>query len=640
MRSFHQTSWLVAALCAVAACALEAPSPTELRVHEASQTLGLAPTITLAPQPSSMRLNITTEPALASLYLNRMDRTEGYYKRYTTLAVNARGSYVHDDTTVIPGREYCYVAVATEVGQPSGVASAPACGVFGTSPPAAPTGFALQRASERSLELSFTDASSDETSFEVEQQSVSGGWLPVYSLAASAGTGTARSFTVYELDSELTYCFRARAVNGTGSSVGPVACGRTLAALSWDPVVSATTTDIITILHPAPGQLTVRWLDGGTASSWSVNTFDGLGSLLGTATVSDHRVPQPQAQAVTLSGLTAGRLYCFSVARPGAASRKVCEAPRATRTSDSQREPAAAATSQLMTVSPVSNTSLQLTIVNPQPGQMIERIRATTGARETWQQDATARASLTDTGLSAGQTYCYRLWVFNAYGSRYSDLACATTTASAPATPRNLRVTNQADRDVTIAWDSVPNASEYLVTYNGTRPAYVDHDGSRTTSATSTTITGFDQFTYCFRVRARNAFGTSGQAEVCDVRIDGSGMVSYGTLLRQVATGQTTFSHRVDPGVGPTARLAFVTVAGNAFTPYEVQFIRPGQACESNPSGGVLIEPGQTLMGSGLMTLFGSSEPVLPATLFACKRPRNGAGYTTDPMPIQVVYRR
>ncbi len=634
MKSSLRTSWLVAALCATAACALEAPAG----VDEATQSLGFPPSVTLTSQLSSIRLDISTERALSSLYLNRMDRTQGYYKRLTTLAVNGTGRYVYDDAAVVSGREYCYIAVATEVGQTTGVSSAPVCGVLGPPLPAAPTGFALQHASERSLTLGFTDASSDETSFEVEQQSLSGSWLPVYSLAASAGAGTARSFTVYELDSELSYCFRVRAVNGNGSSAGPVACGRTLGAQAWDPVVS--NIGLITILHPAPGQLLVRWLDTTAGTSWTVRVYDGLSStILTTASVTDHRVPRPQAQAATITGLTPGRLYCFTVVGSGYGSGKLCEVPRAARTSDADREPSAAASAQLMAVSPASNTSLQLMIANPQPGQMVERIYASSGQRFTWKQD-TGSATITDSSLASGVTYCYRLWTYNSFGSRYSDILCGATTMLPPEAPRNLRVTSKSGTQVSIAWDSGRNATDYSVTYTGTRSGYTDHDGSRTVSGTSTTINGFDQFTYCFQVRSRNAYGSSAPIELCGISIDNGGVVSYGAFLTQVAAGQTTFSHRVQTGVGPAGRLTSVAVAGNGFTPYVVQFIPPGQFCENNPSGGVIVEPGQTLMGSGLTTLFGSSEPALPVTLFACKRPRSGAGNNLDPMGIQVTYKQ
>lgn len=649
MARLETSWWLAIALSMMTACTFDVDESTPTSNQRALPAsplektgpgvgaLATAPVIgSLAQVGSALRLTFSTAPALSSLRLNRMDRLEGYYKRYASIAVNATGQYTYDDTGVISSHEYCYVVVATEVGQTTSVSSAPACGVFGPPPPVAPTGLAVQHTAERNLELSFIDASSDETSFAVEQASVTGAWLPLYTLAPSAGTGATRSFTVPDLDSELSYCFRVRAVNGNGSSPSPSACGRTAAVLSWPPAPATATPLIATILHPAPGQLTVTWVDTSSANAWTVNRYDGLsGVLLSAGSVEDHRVPRPREQAFTFTGLVAGRLYCFRVGY----SNRVCETAREARTADAQREPSAAATPELMAVAPTSNTSLRLTIANPQANQLVEQINASDGARTTWSQDATASSSLELTGLGGGQTYCYRLWTFNQYGSRYSDILCATTTAAAPQAPRNLRVIGKNSRDVTVGWDAALNASSYALTYTGTRPAYVDHDGSRTVFGTSATITGYDQFTYCFRVQAQNAYGSSAPEELCGVVIDSGGVVTYGTALSQLGAGSTTFGHRVAPGGGGQARLTAVKVAGNGFTPYEVLFIRPGFSCTQNPTG-VRVAPGSSLTASGLTTLYGAAEPLLPLDLVACKQVRSSSGNNFDSMPIDVTYRR
>ncbi|HRC58331.1 MAG TPA: fibronectin type III domain-containing protein, partial [Kofleriaceae bacterium] len=646
-----RTSWMTLALAVstAAACATPPEDADELGASDAelAQAAGVSPaglaaaavaspaTITsLVSTPSAMRLSfVTNDLSLASVRLLRMDRLDGYYARYATLTVNAKGSYVYDDTAAVLGHEYCYIVVTALAGQTSGTNSVAACGFHGAAPPPSPpTGFTLDGSGERSMAFHFTDASSDETSFVVERAGV-GTWLPVYTLTSSAGTGAVRSFGVEDLDSELGYCFRVRAVNANGSSAAPVSCGTTKAALSWDPAATIYQPEIITITHPAPGQLQVQWIDLGSPSTWEVEGYDGLlGAKLLTANVQDHRVPRPQKQAATLSSLQAGRLYCFQINRLGNRSRKVCESPRATRTADDQREPRPEAAPQLTAVSPASNTQLQLSISNPQPGQMVERIPATTGARTTFLQSTAGAGTYVDVGLTPGQTTCYRLWVFNQFGSRYDNVRCGTTTTVAPGAPSNLRVTSKVGREVTVSWDPGLNASSYTVHYRGTRPAYVAHDVSSTTSGLSFHFTGFDQFTYWVEVTAKNAYGSSSTIRLDGIAIDNGGVISYGTALSQV-DGTTTFSHRVAPGAG-AAYLTSVAVAGNAFTPYVVRFI-PGGSCETLPSGGISVEPGQVLTGAGLATLYGSSEPATPLTLVACKMRRAPGGETLDSMPIQ-----
>src|SRR5262245_45729757 len=74
------------------------------------------------------------------------------------------------------------------------------------------------------------------------------------------------------------------------------------------------------------------------------------------------------------------------------------------------------------------------------------------------------QSSYTDTNLSNGTTYCYRVRAFNSVGgSPYSNEACATTSASAPTPPPTVNTisTNIANGATlsgsSVIWTAVPS---------------------------------------------------------------------------------------------------------------------------------------------------------------------------------------
>ena len=604
-----------------------------------------AATITsLTSLATEMRLAFNAPAGLSSIVIYRMDKTtEGYWRRHAGVPLNQTGSYVHNDGGAVLGREYCYTVGTRVAGETRTTMSTAACAFHsgGTlpPPPAPPTGFAVDDTYERGLRLRFTDAASDETSFVVERN-VFGSWVQERTLGAQSGTGTVVRFTQGDLDSEQRYCYRIKAVNANGASSPVQTCGRTDALAAVDPVVN-NTPEIITIEHPAASSLRVRWLDGDGTSEWIVRTFDGLdGPQIGEANVEDHREPPSTHQSLTLTGLTPGQLYCFTVGRSTAPFRTVrlCEVPFAARTAADQRDPRPEVTPFITGLTTPRNGRIRIALDQEQPGQIIERILPINSARRTWRVDAAGEGVINDDTVLPGQTYCYRPWVFNDYGSRYGNIQCVEASSYQPSQPTDLRVASQNGRDLVLDWEPGANATSYDFKWFGERDNYIDHDGDKNVSGTSTSFRGHEGYEYCFSVRGRNEFGTSGWTELCGIDIADDGIVSYGTSLAQVAPGSVTYGHLINPG-GGAAFLTNVHVAGNGFTPYVVRFLASG-SCEQNPTGGVLVEPGEDLTGADLDTLYGAAQPQAPVQLIGCKMWRGSGQSNLDPMPIQVTYRR
>ena len=78
--------------------------------------------------------------------------------------------------------------------------------------PAAPAGLAVTLAGS-SASLSWIDYSSDETGFEVERYTTTGGWAVQFNTGANVTTATSSG-----LEPGTAYAFRVRAINGAGKS--------------------------------------------------------------------------------------------------------------------------------------------------------------------------------------------------------------------------------------------------------------------------------------------------------------------------------------------------------------------------------------------------------------------------------------
>src|SRR6266550_301228 len=127
-----------------------------------------------------------------------------------------------------------------------------------------------------------------------------------------------------------------------------------------------------------------------------------------------------------------------------------------------------------------------------------------------------ASTSYTNTGLTNGITYYFRVAAVNASGtSGQSNQASATPTAPPPAppsTPTNLTAA-PGNGQVTLSWSAATGAASYNLyrsTTSGGEGSSPVVTGIASTSYTNTGLT--NGITYYFRVAAVNASGTSGQS--------------------------------------------------------------------------------------------------------------------------------
>jgi len=149
-----------------------------------------------------------------------------------------------------------------------------------STPPAAPSGTFAAALDHDRVQVSWTDASGDETSFEIERSTTGAGgpFTPLASVPANA-----TSYVDEPLSPSAEYCYRVRAVNGAGAS-------------AWDAAACATTPALTNRAAGFPGA-TSAYVTFGAAPSLNAAVFtvecwfrrDGAGvaTTTGTGGVTD-----------------------------------------------------------------------------------------------------------------------------------------------------------------------------------------------------------------------------------------------------------------------------------------------------------------------------------------------------------------
>ena len=179
-----------------------------------------------AAAPTNLVATLQTGPQIGLTFTDNATSEAGFhlyrsvnggaFTLFATLAArNSTGGVTTTDTTIQPGNTYQYQVTAFNVLGDS--ATAPSNSVSVPMMPAVPSGFAAVRGSNgagntRSVILSWTDNSNNETGFTIQRATNSTFTTGLTSTTVAANTIT---FTATGLSRNTNYYFRIRANNGT-----------------------------------------------------------------------------------------------------------------------------------------------------------------------------------------------------------------------------------------------------------------------------------------------------------------------------------------------------------------------------------------------------------------------------------------
>jgi hypothetical protein len=340
---------------------------------------------------------------------------------WTSTASPGADETVFDDTGLSPATTYEYrIRACNDVGCSSFTAAASA--TTDDVPPSAPTNPSVVVTGATTLRVTWVDTSGNEDAFEVERrEGAAGPWSAIGSAAAGA---TRLDDTGLLVTTE--YGYRVRACNAAGCS-------------DWTSEATGTTADVPPL---APSTL-VAVADGESAIdlSWVDESGNETGFQLesGPNGSTWSLLASPSADATTFShsGLAAGTTRHYRVR---ACNADGCSDWSATVSATTDQSPPDAPGA--LVASADGETSIDLNWSDDSDDETsFELQRSPDGS--SWGALTTRPAgveSWTDTGLSGGETWYYRVRACNAAGcSAWSNQASATTDTPPPGGP-NLSI--------------------------------------------------------------------------------------------------------------------------------------------------------------------------------------------------------
>ncbi|MDO4558829.1 MAG: fibronectin type III domain-containing protein, partial [Planctomycetia bacterium] len=284
-------------------------------------------------------------------------------------------------------------------GEPSSVVS----GTTPEAPPAKPSGVKATTLSATEIRITWTGVASSSTEYTVERATATGGpWTEVATVTDSTYTDTG-------LMASTRYYYRVTASNGGGSAVSTSVNATTQAAPPLAPVG--------VVASVSGTQITLTWNAISNARSYIVErSLNGTGgwTQIGTSTKASY----------TDSGLGGLTTYYYRISAVNTVGTG--ESSSVVSGTTPEAPPAAP---EGVTVTPVSGSEMEITwdAVSGATTYMVER---SANGRSGWIAVAgrTTELSVTDSGLSGGTKYYYRVTASNRVGSGVSSTVVQGTT--------------------------------------------------------------------------------------------------------------------------------------------------------------------------------------------------------------------
>ncbi|MFH1226477.1 MAG: SBBP repeat-containing protein, partial [Planctomycetota bacterium] len=455
--------------------------------YESSAITPLKPTSALSATvmaPSQINLAWTNNSThVTGFKVERKDGVNGTYAAITTI-VEANIT-VYSDTGLADGTVY-YYRVRAYNAVTNSVYGASASGATPVNPPSALSAMVV---SLSQIDISWTDNSAVGPGFKIERKTGAGG---TYAQIALAGAGIT-SYSNTGLASEAVYYYRVRAYNASGDSAY---CAEASGATPINPP-SALNTEVI-----SSSQINLTWTDNSAVGpGFKIERKTGTGGIYAQIALVEAGIT-----SYSDTGLTDGTVYYYRV-----------RAYNASGDSDYSNEASPAIALNAPTgLAPAAVSFSQINLAwtdnsNNEDGFQIER---KTGIAGTYAAITTIVgadiAAYSDTGLTDGTVYYYRVKAYNAIGD---SAYCADATATTPVNPPSaLNTAVVSSSQINLTWTDNSNSEtgfkvERKTGIAGVYSVITTIAGAGITNYSNTGLT--DGTVYYYRVRAYNADGNS-----------------------------------------------------------------------------------------------------------------------------------
>jgi hypothetical protein len=366
--------------------------------------------------------------------------------------------------------------------------------------PAAPTNLSATAVSTSQIDLAWTDNSTNEDGFQVEQSTDGVSFTRIATVAPNVN-----AYSNTGLQPATTYYYRVRAFASSENSdySNTAVSTTTMGAPAAPSGLSAATA--------SSSQINLSWTDNASNESG----FE-VERCAGANCTNFLEVAETGANVISYAngGLAASTTYRYRVrafnASGDSAYTNIAEATTAAATSTLPAAPGS------LTANAVSSVQIDLRWTdNSNNEDGFKVYRSTDGVNFT--TAATLGANTTtfsNSGRTASTTYYYRVRAFNASGnSAYSNTVNVTTWPPAsvkPSAPTNLSATVLSGTQIRLNWtDNSTNEDGFRIhrSTDGVNFSEINKAGTNATSFTDSGLTG--RTTYYYRVRAYNAAGSS-----------------------------------------------------------------------------------------------------------------------------------
>jgi hypothetical protein len=363
-------------------------------------------------------------------------------------------------------------------------------------PPLPPTSPGATDVSPTAIDVTWTDASTNETGFEVQRSTTSGSGYSLVTTTAANAT----SFSDTGLTSSTTYYYRIRAKNGGANSAYTSEVSETTpSAAPTSPTAPSTSSVTAT-------SITVNWTDNSsneTGFEVERSTTSGSGFSLVTTTSAN-------ATSFSDTGLTSEIQYYYRVrAVNGAVASSYTSQVNATTL---PATPPSVPTDLSATAASPTSIVIEWTDVSTnETGFEVERSTTPSSGYSLITTTTPNATSHLDNSLTPNTLYYYRARSKNAAGtSSYTSITSATTPLAPPAAPESLSAVPGVS-SINLSWtDNSSNESEFIIERSGSSGTGFAVVGSAVANAMSyqdAAITPGQP--YYYRVKAINAGGNS-----------------------------------------------------------------------------------------------------------------------------------
>jgi serine protease len=491
--------------------------PVTVNVVEVPALAQGVPVSSLSGASGSLRYWVVNVPSgipSLSIAINGGTGDADLYVRYgglpTTTVYDCRpfsGGNNETCTTTFPAAGEYYVMIRGFSAY-SGVTLSAALG----GPPAAPTGLGATPVSPSGINLSWTDASSNETGFAVHRRTRNPDltWGPWQAITTRPANAT--SFANTGLAASTTYQYRLRACNAVGCS----AFIHSTAVTTPGGVTAPVAPSNVAAAAVSGTRIDVSWTDASSnEDNFQVDRrrLNADGTWGAFALVSTRPA---NATSFANTGLTPGATYQYRV--------RACNAAGCSSATASTRvtTPVPPAMPSNVVGTPASGTRIDVSWTDGSSNETgFEVDRRRLNADGTWgafSLVSTRPANVTtfaNTGLTPGATYQYRVRACNLGGCSSAAASVRVTTPVPPAAPANVAAAPAHSTRINVSWtDQSSNETGFEVdrrrlNADGTWGAF-SLVSTRPANATSFANTGLTPAaTYQYRVRACNLAGCS-----------------------------------------------------------------------------------------------------------------------------------